>query len=106
MKSFIAVVKKIFAVGEAAATVVAPFAPALEAVPGFGSVFGAVYEGILIAEQVVNTPSSGAAKKVVATAVTNAVSPGLDPTALAAVIDDLVAVLNKLNAGAPKPAAA
>lgn len=102
--SFISVVKKIFSIAEAGAAVVAPFAPAIEAVPGFGSVFGIVYEGILVAEQLVATPKSGASKKVVATSVVNALVPGLDQAGLANAIDIIVAALNQLHAATPNPA--
>lgn len=102
--SFLSVVKKIFSIAEAGAAVVAPFAPAIEAVPGFGSVFGIVFEGILVAEQLVSTSKSGAAKKAVATSVVNAMVPGIDPTGLSNAIDIIVAALNQLHAATPNPA--
>lgn len=106
MNTFLSAVKKIFHVAEVGAAVVTPFAPQLEAIPGFGSIFGIVYEGILVAEQLVTTPSSGPAKKAVATSITNAMAPGLDPAAISNAIDLIVQALNHLKVAAPAPAAA
>lgn len=108
MKSFLNAVlskfKKINAVVAGAAVAVEPFAPMIETVPGFGSAFGAVLQGILIAEQLVTPPASGPQKKVLATAVVNSVQPGLDPTVISNVIDMLVGALNHLNTAVPATA--
>jgi len=109
MKSFLSAVfnkfKKVNAVVAAGAVAVEPFAPVIETIPGFGSAFGAVLQGILIAEQLISPPNSGPAKKAVATAVVNSVQPGLDPTVLSNSIDMLVAMINHLSTGVPAPVA-
>ncbi len=95
--SFLSVLKKIGHVVAVGAADVAPFAPLIQTIPGVGTIFGTVYQGIMIAEQLLSASNSGAQKKQLATAVVNAVHPGLDQAALGSAIDGLVAALNHLN---------
>jgi hypothetical protein len=82
---------------------VAPFAPILESIPGFGPVFQVAFQGITFAEQLLTGNGNGPAKKVLALAVVNAVHPGLDQAKLGGVIDGIVQGLNKLSAAGADP---
>lgn len=100
--SFLSVLGKIGHVVVAGTAAIAPFAPLIETIPGVGTIFGTVFQGIMIAEQLVSTTASGTQKKQLATAVVNSVHPGLNQDALGQSIDAIVALLNQLAAAASK----
>lgn len=95
--SFLGVLRKIGHVFAVGVQDIAPFAPLIETIPGVGTVFGTVLTAITVAEQMINPANSGPQKKQLATAVVNAVHPGINQAALSSAIDGLVALLNQLT---------
>lgn len=77
--------------------IVKPFAPTIEAIPGFGSVFGLVFNAIVAVEGLIQAPGSGAVKKTAVSSIVTGAIPTIDPTALAELIDAIVAILNALQ---------
>lgn len=101
--SFKSVLSKIGHVVMIGERTVAPLAPAIEAVPVVGTVFGIAFNAIALAEQLFSSANSGAKKKDLVVTVVNAVHPGLDQDKLGADIDALVAILNLMNKNSQSP---
>jgi hypothetical protein len=100
--SFLTILKGIGHVLQVGVTDVAPFAPLIGAVPVVGPIFTTVFQSIFAVEQIITPANSGAAKKAAAIQLINAVHPGLDPAALGAAIDAVVAALNSVEAAIGK----
>lgn len=96
--SFLSVIKSIGHVLGVASTVETQFAPVIGAIPVAGPVINTIFGAIVAAENLITVASQGAAKKAVVTAVVNAQAPGLDPSHLSTVIDQVVAAMNALAA--------
>src|SRR5690348_8027480 len=99
--SFLGTLGKIFNVVQIAATVAAPV---LNLVPGsnHNDTLSTIATRLMVAELRISGQNTGTQKKQLATAVVNAVHPGLDQAALGSSIDVLVGLLNQLTAAAAK----
>jgi hypothetical protein len=83
------------------------FTPFISAIPAFGPAATTILNSVVAVEGLVTKSGTGAQKKAAATAIVNAVHPGIDPAALSATIDAVVAGLNALSralSAAPVPA--
>lgn len=95
--SFLSILKTIGADIGIGVKAVTPFAPAIETIPGFGSIFGLVFNAVVAVEGLVQTPGTGTLKKSAVTSIVQAAAPSTDPQALSPVIDGIVAALNGLQ---------
>lgn len=101
--SFLSVLGHIGHIFTATTNAIAPLAPAIETIPGWGSVFGTVFGAIVAVEHLVPQDGAGAAKKAAVTSIVQAAQPGVDTTALSSAIDNFVAALNALQKLMPSP---
>lgn len=100
--SFLAVIKSIWHGVSTAANFAAPDAAAIASIPIVGGPAALIIQAIVAAEKLVPVNGQGAAKKTAVTAIVNAAQPGIDPSTLSTVIDELVAGLNALQAASAK----
>lgn len=103
--SFLSVIKTIGTDIGIGVKAVAPLAPTLEAIPGFGSIFGLVFNAVVAVEGLIQAPGSGTAKKTAASSIVTGALPAIDPAALAELIDAIVAILNTMQQTSAKAAA-
>jgi uncharacterized membrane protein affecting hemolysin expression len=89
--SFGSFIRSAFHVTQTVVEAAAPFAPLIP--PPAGTIISA----IVAAEHLLQNPGAGAVKKQLVTNVANNVVPGMDQKVLSESIDQLVAILNKLN---------
>lgn len=77
--------------------VVKPFVPMIDAIPTVGPIFDTVFSVITMLEGLIPDSGQGAAKKALAVPIVAAAHPGVSPTAIGSLIDDMVAALNALQ---------
>lgn len=95
--SFLSVIGSIGHVLGVGTNAIAPFAPIISAIPGFGPIFNTALQSIVAVESIITTANSGAVKKTAAMQLINAVHPGLDQAKLGEVIDGIVAGFNLIE---------
>jgi len=100
--SFLSVIKSIGHVLGIITKDVAPFDNLISAIPVFGPIAATVIGAIAAIEQQTTGTGQGATKKSAATDIITALLPHLDAAMLSAVIDDVVAGLNTIEAAVSK----
>jgi len=102
--SFLSVLHKVLQTTTAVAT--SPLGTTvIGAIPGSAGVFGTILQGVTLAEQLIPQDQPQTKKEVVQQ-ITTAAHPEVSPQAISTSIDQLVALLNQLQAAqaAAKPA--
>ena len=97
--SFATVLGSIFGVVNKVNTVVTAAEPAIALIPGYGPAFNAIFGVVSQVETLfAGIAGAGAAKKTVATTILQTVAPTLPAATVSSAIDQLVALLNGLQA--------
>jgi hypothetical protein len=94
--SFLSVLKSIGHVVKTGVADTAPFEGIIGAIPVAGPAITTVLGAITAVEGLVPQAGTGPAKKAAVTTVVNAANPGIDPAALSAAIDAIVAAFNQI----------
>jgi len=95
--SFLSVLKSIGHVVATGAADMAPFEPAIAAIPVAGAPIATVIGAITAVEGLVPHAGAGPAKKAAVTSVVTAAIPTIDPVALSSAIDQIVTALNAMS---------
>jgi hypothetical protein len=96
--SFLSVLSKIGHAIVSATPYVQAAAPAIEMIPGVGTIFGAVLQGVILVEHAFPQPNLGAQKQAIVAASVAAQFPSGEAVDIKTKIDDTVRLLNELAA--------